>query len=401
MEKGSSPFTPGSPVPVELFVGRAQQILELMRYVDQAASGRQENVFLVGDRGVGKTSVSSFVRYWAGSEKDVLGVHVFLGGVSTLDEMVRRVFEALLKVTKGETWFDKVRGLFGDFITEVGLFGVSVGFSPSKEDLTQIVRNFPQSLHSMISGISSEKKVLLIALDDLNGLAQSPEFANWYKSFVDEIATHWKSFPAFIMLIGLPSMMDSLATLQPSLMRIFRVIELEKLSNDEVTEFLSKAFGEAGIEIKQEALSILVSFSSGLPVIMQEIGDATFWIDEDGSIDEDDAFAGVRVAAERIGRKYLNPQMYRAVRSKSYRSILRKLAMRERPLNRTFTRREVVAHLTEEEKRVFDNFLRRLRSIGIIEPDPEMSRGTYRFVNAIYPVYIYLEALAFQWKEAT
>lgn len=395
MEKGSSPFTPGSPVPVELFVGRAQQILELMRYVDQAASGRQENVFLVGDRGVGKTSVSSFVRYWAGSEKDVLGVHVFLGGVSTLDEMVRRVFEALLKVTKGETWFDKVRGLFGDFITEVGLFGVSVGFSPSKEDLTQVVRSFPQSLHSMISGISNEKKVLLIALDDLNGLAQSPEFANWYKSFVDEIATHWKSFPVCLMLIGLPGMMDSLASLQPSLMRIFRVIELEKLSDDEVTEFLSKAFDEAGIEMKQEALSILVRFSSGLPVIMQEIGDATFWVDEDGCIDEDDAVAGVLAAAERIGRKYLNPQMYRAIRSEKYRSILRKLAMIESPFSRTFTRREVVAHLTEKEKRVFDNFLRRLKTIGIIESDPEMGRGTYRFVNDIYPIYIYMEANAF------
>ena len=49
--KEVSPFTPGSPVPVELFAGRAQQIQEVDNYLKQTASGSQENVFLTGDRG--------------------------------------------------------------------------------------------------------------------------------------------------------------------------------------------------------------------------------------------------------------------------------------------------------------------------------------------------------------
>ena len=52
-QKDASPFTPGSPVPVELFAGRAQQIQEVDNYLKQTASGRQENVFLTGDRGIG------------------------------------------------------------------------------------------------------------------------------------------------------------------------------------------------------------------------------------------------------------------------------------------------------------------------------------------------------------
>ena len=39
--KGISPFSPGSPVPVELFVGRSVQLQELIRYVDQASFGKQ------------------------------------------------------------------------------------------------------------------------------------------------------------------------------------------------------------------------------------------------------------------------------------------------------------------------------------------------------------------------
>jgi len=56
--KEDSPFTPGSPVPVELFVGRVDQIKEILKYVNQSASGRQENVFFAGERGIGKSSLA-------------------------------------------------------------------------------------------------------------------------------------------------------------------------------------------------------------------------------------------------------------------------------------------------------------------------------------------------------
>ena len=394
-DKSSSPFTPGNPVPFELFVGRAEQILELMYYVEQSALGKQENIFLVGERGIGKTSISSFLRYWVQKEKDVIAVHVFLGGVSSLDELVRRIFEALLKATRGENWFEKIRGLFGDFIKDVDLFGVSIGFVPPKDNLQHLVRNFPQALQTFITKIKDDKKALLIVLDDLDSLTSTPEFAHWYKSFADEIATHYDEFPLTIMLVGLPTMMDSLAGLQPSLMRIFRVIELESLSKDEVSEFFKKAFDKANMEIEDKTLKTLVMFSSGLPVIMQEIGDATYMRDKDNKIDHDDALNGVLLAAKRIGRKYLDPQVYRALRSSSYHSILRKLGSRESPLNRSFTRRDVAAHLTDAEQKVLDNFLSQLRKIGIIEPEAGMARGTYRFANDIYPIYIWMEAKAF------
>jgi len=44
-EKGESPFTPGSPVPVELFVGRINQIEEILKYINQSLSGKQHNIF--------------------------------------------------------------------------------------------------------------------------------------------------------------------------------------------------------------------------------------------------------------------------------------------------------------------------------------------------------------------
>ncbi|MFH1574426.1 MAG: hypothetical protein ABIG68_10605 [Acidobacteriota bacterium] len=50
MTKERSPFTPGRPVPVEFFVGRLPEIDRMVRSVRQVAQGKQENLFLGGER---------------------------------------------------------------------------------------------------------------------------------------------------------------------------------------------------------------------------------------------------------------------------------------------------------------------------------------------------------------
>ena len=70
------------------------------------------------------------------------------------------------------------------------------------------------------------------------------------------------------MLIGLPEKRDILAKLQPSILRIFRVIHIEKLSNTEVEDFLNRAFNSVNMKIESEALKLMVKYSSGLPILM-------------------------------------------------------------------------------------------------------------------------------------
>jgi hypothetical protein len=390
--KEQSPFTPGSPVPYELFVGRISQIGEIVRYVEQASAGRQENIFLSGDRGIGKSSLASFLSHLASTQKGMLGIHVFLGGVSTLEEMVRHIIDRLLDEAQGEAWFEKITKFLGNHVKQIGLFGISVAFAPPEEGLRHLVRKFPQALANILNEVKDSKKGLFIVLDDINGLAEKAEFANWYKSFVDEVATRRTEFPVMIMLTGLPEKRDSLSNLQPSLMRIFRAVEIEKLSDEEVRDFFLAAFEKAKITVEDHALPIMVTFSSGLPILMHEIGDAVFWADTDGIISPSDAIKGIMRAAENVGRKYLAPKVYRAIRSPRYRSILRKFHETEDPMAREFVRKNLEQKLSENEKKVFHNFLKRMRDLGVIEQDMEGGPGAYRFVNDIYPIYIWMES---------
>jgi hypothetical protein len=181
--------------------------------------------------------------------------------------------------------------------------------------LKGLVRNFPEALKNIMEKIKNEKKGLFIVLDDINGISETPEFANWYKSFVDDVATHYTDFPAFIMPIGIPEVRDLLSEHQPSLMRIFRVVDIDKLSDTEVNEFFEKTFKKVNIEVESEAMKFMTLFSSGLPILMHEIGDAVFWRDDDGVISEEDTVPGIVDAADRIGKKYLDPKVYRTIRS--------------------------------------------------------------------------------------
>ena len=392
-QKDASPFTPGSPAPVELFAGRDQQIQEVDNYLRQAASGRQTNAFLTGDRGIGKSSFASTMRQHAGVNRDMVGIHVFLGGVTSLEELARRILEELVKEGWDQPWYARIASILGDHVKKVGALGITIEFRPEPDDLTMIARRFPEILGEFVARITEDKSGVFIILDDINGLADNDLFANWYKSVVDQIATQFGPYPALVMLSGLPERRDQLATQQPSLLRVFRVVEIERLADEEVEDFLDKAFGEAGMAVNPNAMSLMVEYSSGLPVMMQEIGDATFWADSDGKVTRRDAASGIRGAAVNVGRKYLDPSIYRAIRSDRYRAIIRKMSSDS--IQPTFTRQQIASRVSEEEFRVFDNLLRRLRKLGVVETDPEGGRGAYKYTNQIYPVYMWMESQSY------
>jgi hypothetical protein len=370
------------------------EIEEVRRYIGQAASGRFQNLFLSGDRGIGKSSLGAYLKGLAVSDKNLLGIHVYLGKATSLEEMVRLVFDGLLREARTQGWFDAVKDLFGKHITAIDIFNVSVTFRPPQEHLSQLVMAFPEALTNLISKLRETRNGLFIVLDNINGLADSIQFANWYKDLVDEIAKY-DQFPVLMMVIGLPEQRALLAHNQQSLMRVFRIVEVGRLSNEEVTEFLKKAYTSAGVGVEEEVLQFMASFSSGLPALMQEIGDATFWVDSDGTIEEDDAVAGLQSAAEHVGRKYVQPIVYEKVRSAKYRSILRKLPQ---GLRQEFSKKDIESKLSASERKVLSNFLTTFKRLGIIESDRDKGRGEYRFVNAMFAAYFWLESLRLQEK---
>ncbi|RKY11662.1 MAG: hypothetical protein DRP65_03585 [Planctomycetota bacterium] len=390
-----SPFSPGRPVQPEYFVARIKEIQRLERSVNQTILGKNENVFITGPRGIGKSSLAGLIKYIA-EKHSLIGSHCFLGGVRSLNEMIRMVFQRLLQDCKDESVFDKLKNIFGDYIKSITLFGTGVEFTKDKGELQTLVDNFLPLMRKIYDQIQPNgKKGLTLILDDLNGISDVPQFSQFLKSFVDELATSGKPLPVFLILVGLPERREDLIKHQPSVARIFDVVELPVMAPSESEDFFKEMFDSQNIEVDSDALSLMVNMSGGYPMLMHEVGDAVFWQDKDNRIDINDAGRGISEAAQIVGKKYIDPKISKVLRNKTYASILSKV---DTVLwGETFERQEIMKQLPEKEQDSLDNFLRRARGLGIIELSG--SRGEYKFANPLYHLYMGFSLAKLSWSK--
>ena len=385
-----SPFSPGRPVQPEYFVARIKEIQRLERAIRQTVSGRNENIFITGQRGIGKSSLALFIRHLAEKEHSLIGSHCYLGGVRSLDEMMGVTFQKLLQDCADKSLFDKLREIFDDYIAELKFFGMGIEFTKDKSKLHTLANNFLPALRKIYDEAKKNgKKGLILILDDLNGISDVPQFSQFLKSRVDELATSDKPLPILLILVGLPERRDELIKHQPSIARIFDVVDLPPMSNSESEDFFINMFNKHNITVTSEALSLIVELSGGLPMLMHEVGDAVFWQDTDNHINESDAKQGIMEAARNVGKKYIDPQISKVLRNKTYSSILWRVG-KKLPLGATFKRQALLKEVPEKEQKNLDNFLRRIKKLGIVD-DSEV-RGEYRFVNPLYHLYIWYEA---------
>ena len=388
MHPETSPFSPGQPVPIEFFVGRGKEIERLRGMVKAGSLGNFRIGFVSGERGIGKSSVASFVRHLAERENGVVGCHVFLGGVQDLKEMLRRTFDRLLKESIDKPWHEQIREFFGNRVRKVGLLGVTLELDLPERDLSTLAHDFVPTVTRLLDVIKEQKRGLFLILDDINGLAGSEAFANWLKSTVDEIATSRRKTRLCVLVVGLEERRQELVAKQPSLARVFELIDIAPWSDDEVMEFYRNSFGSVNATVGEPDLRQLVRFTGGLPVLAHEIGDAVWRTARHPAIDSREVSMGISAAAELIGRKLLEPQVFSAIRSERYRSILRKMLHEPRM---DFRRSELVGRLTGDERKVMDNFLQRMKRLGALQTDPEV-QGGYRFPNLLHALYFWMES---------
>lgn len=389
MNLDSSPFRPGQPVPLEFFVGRIKEIERLHSMVKASIHQQRLTIgFITGERGIGKSSLANFALRLSDEECNTAGCHVFLGSVKELNEMVGKTLEQLIKESINKPWHQQLREFVGNKVQKVGMFGITLELRLSDDDLSLLTNNFVQGMNNLWGKLESQRDGLLLVLDDINGLATSTEFANWLKSTVDQFAVSEHKTPICILVVGLEERRQELIDKQPSLARVFELIEISPWSDEETTEFYQSAFQSTNAKIEKTELETLVRYTGGLPVLAHEIGDAVWRTAQSLEINRGEIYEGIFSAAEIIGRKLLEPQIFSAIRSERYRSILRQMAG-EPQIH--FRRSELVARLTKEEVKVMDNFLQRMKKLGAIDTDPEV-RGGYRFPNLLHALYFTIES---------
>ena len=184
--KGKSPFYPGQPVPVDLFVGRANQIDRILkRGVGQVAEGKPIALYIQGEYGIGKSSVAGFVQWIAEKDYGLHGIYAPLGGSRNLSDAASAVLEATIRSGAFDPRkSESVRKWLAKYIGKQELFGFSINLEALKQDAPKLSTPF-----GMLAFLAEVKERLMetgvkgvfLILDEINGVTADPQFAHFIK----------------------------------------------------------------------------------------------------------------------------------------------------------------------------------------------------------------------------
>lgn len=386
-----SPFYPRHPVPAEFFIGRRNEIQRIARSIGQVELGKTEAIFLNGEYGIGKSSLASYMRLYAEKNNHILGLHVFLGSAEGLEGVAAKTVEVAIRSEAYEpTVTEKIRNFLSKYIGKQELMGININFEALKADTPNLSQGYLPFLHQLLGRVKENGiKGIMLILDEINGISSNPKFAHFIKSLVDENALSPNPLPLMLMLCGVEERRREMIEHHQPVERIFDIVEINPMDEDEMKDFFNKTFNSTGMKVTDEAMHHLCHYSAGFPKIMHIIGDAVFWIDKDNVIDNIDAMDGVAIAAEEVGKKFVDQQVYKALRSKDYHSILAKLS--KETFDLSFLKGNIEKGLSENEKKKFNNFLQRMKKLNVLKSGDE--RGEYTFNSRLVRLYVLLKSL--------
>jgi hypothetical protein len=387
MEKGQSPFYPGQPVPVELFVGRQQEIDRIItRGVGQVERGKPISIFVQGEYGIGKSSIARYVQFLAAEKHGMLPIYASLSPSKTPSDLAVSIVEGTMHSSQiHPSRGEKIKAWLAKYIGKQELFGFRINLDALRSDASKI-----GSVHGLLDFLGeafarSGASGVFLVLDEINGLADQPWFAQFIKSLVDTNALSGKPLPLLLMICGTEERRGRMIAHHEPVARIFDVVDIKALSEDEMREFFNRAFDSVGMKVLDEGMGILTRFSAGFPKVMHLVGDWAYWTDQDLTVDGKDALRAMIDAAEDFGRKYVDQQVLAALKSSDYRSILDKITDTDR-----FSKREVEGKLDESERKKFNNFLQKMKKLNVLRSGDVY--GEYIFNMRIVWLYLVLKS---------
>ncbi len=384
-----SPFEPGHHVSPDNFKGREEDIVKIIRYMPKIINkGIPEHFFVIGKRGMGKTSFVKFVGNKVEEEFQMLPIYLNNEGKDSIEDLIQLILETIFKELDKTKKGKKIIEKFFNSINEIKLPGIGISLEHKPEFVRDVKNNFANFLLNISNSLNDYNGLFLI-IDDINGLSKTSDFPNWYKGLSETIDFSDKKVPIAFTLVSYRENFNKLTDHNPSFSRIFHIIEIDHLDDEDIKTFFKENFEKYDISFEDEkSLQEMVFYSWGMPLAMQQIGEETFWNVKSNIITEEIVLNGILNAAIEIGKKQIS-LILDLIENDEYDNILLKLG--ENKLIE-FEKSEIVDLLSDEENKILDDFLIQMTELNILEPVVRKVNEKYTFTNRLYFVYFLIKA---------
>jgi hypothetical protein len=390
-----NPFNPNSPTGPGMFAGRIDEIEAIEQILLQTKANKGHGFLLLGQRGIGKTSLLNLVKFQAegsietkGQKLNFLVVEIDITKDTNLYTIIKKIEIALKrKLAKSEP----TRKLFSDiwnFLGKLEVAGVKIDTS-AEYDKELLFEEFSYSLADTLKRITAKSgdkfesthDGILLIIDETDNATKDLDLGTFLKLLMERLQKEGTQ-QLMIGVSGLPKTKEILVESHPSAIRIFEELNLDRLSDDDIKYVIKRVLDHSEelngkrTEIEQEAEGNLVRLSEGFPHFIHQYGYCAFELSDGVTITDDNVQQGAfgdNGAIEKIGDKYYRDDFYNKIKVDSYRQVL--IIMAEK-LDDWVTKKYIKGKF-KGESATLDNAINALRTRGIIL-SKEGTKGTYR-----------------------
>jgi len=373
-----NPFIPGKVATPRLFVGRTEAIEDITQGLNSTSLGAAHHLLVIGERGIGKTSLMERVAELATAEKmNFIPVHVDLSEIDSSVGITRRVARRLRdELHDRKPTLKSVQAIW-EFLTRWEALGVKYDRSEAELDADALLNTLLDKLVELErSGLYHG---VLLLIDEADAPAASAGLGTWCKT-VSERLSRARAKRFMLILAGREELSALLYQSHKSAPRLFQKVVLGVLSDDQMDEVVAHGLelanerNEEAVKIDSDAMAEIRQLSEGYPYFVQQYAFSSFRANSDTVISLDDVKEGLfgpRGAVAEIGGNFFLESFRSGASTEEYQQVLRYVADQDG----WTVRKDIITNTGLPEKTV-GNALASLKKAELVESGSR--RGFYR-----------------------
>jgi hypothetical protein len=403
----TNPFQPNSPVHPGMFAGRLAEVERLEGALLQTRAANPKSIMVTGERGIGKTSLLTYLRFVSqghldlnGTKLNFLVVHSDISPSTTQLGLVARVQrEVERQLAKTEATRSFLKSAW-EVVRRSEAAGIKLG-GPAELHPEVLPDEFASSLAETAARICDPQGEIfgarydgiVLMFDEADNAAPSLDLGAFLKLLVERLQRR-DCLNVSIVLAGLPELREVLMKSHASSLRVFEELKLGRLPIDDVKRVIMGGIERANqnnvrqTSIEDVACDSLARLSEGYPHFIQQFAYSAFDGDKDDVISDDDVWntaLSAGGALELIGDRYYRDDYYSKIQTDSYRQVLRVMAEN---MDNWISKADIRAKFSGKEH-TLTNALQALRERRIIL-SKEGEPGVYRLQQKGFALWIKL-----------
>lgn len=301
-----NPYTPGAGHPPPYLAGRQAETLEFDRLLGQ--DGILENMVLTGLRGVGKTVLLEVFKahaieagwLWAGNDlSESVSINEQNLAIRLLTDLSLAASGVSIEVPVGRVGFQHQQQSFETVMLSYSVLENVYLSTPGL--VADRIKAVLEYAWSSLKG--RDRKRLVFAYDEAQNLSDHAESGQFPLSILLDVfqSIQKQGIPFMLVLTGLPTLFPKLVEARTYSERMFRVVTLGKLSDDESREAITRPIVDTDCPLAFDEVSVkhITVESAGYPYFIQFICREVF----DVFIQQSAEGAEQRVPFDAIQRK--------------------------------------------------------------------------------------------------